>query len=349
MQKRTLGHIAIPVFALINVLLWLFFMPGNSGNTENFVRQVVGEMLGSTAIVLMGCALFLAARPRFLEPYFGGLDQMYQAHKRAAMLAMLLLLIHFLAVPIDANNVKIGSPLGMIALVGLFILILLTVAPRIPVIGRFTRFAYHKWKKSHKIIGIFFIIGFFHAMAVDPLAQSAAIPFTYLRIFFFLGLAAYLYTELAAKAFRKTPPFTVEAVRNLNGSTVEVTLKPQNRKLEFKAGQFLYVGFPGDKVLEEPHPFTVSSSPNESHLRLSVKAAGDFTRYLYQNLKPGVQASIDGCYGMFDYKNGGPQQIWIAAGIGITPFYPGSVTLMTGSILTLISIIPSEPGKKPCF
>ena len=55
-------------------------------------------------------------------------------------------------------------------------------------------------------------------------------------------------------------------------------------------------------------------------MRLSVKASGDWTQYLYDHLKPGMLARVDGSYGMFNYKTGGKQQIWIAGGIGLTPF-----------------------------
>jgi predicted ferric reductase len=64
----------------------------------------------------------------------------------------------------------------------------------------------------------------------------------------------------------------------------------------------------------------VSSAPAENNLRLSIKASGDWTHYLSKHLKPGTPASIDGSYGMFNYKTGKPRQIWIAGGIGVTPF-----------------------------
>jgi predicted ferric reductase len=72
--------------------------------------------------------------------------------------------------------------------------------------------------------------------------------------------------------------------------------------------------------LAESHPFTVSSAPAENNLRLSIKASGDWTQYLGEHLKPGTPAKVDGSYGMFNYKTGKPRQIWIAGGIGITPF-----------------------------
>ena len=86
------------------------------------------------------------------------------------------------------------------------------------------------------------------------------------------------------------------------------------------AGQFTFVSFKGDKALSESHPFTVSSSPKEDNLRLSIKASGDWTKHLYETLKEGSEAHVEGCYGQMNYKDGGAEQIWIAGGIGVTPF-----------------------------
>jgi predicted ferric reductase len=319
MQKKNIGNMAIAVLVLINIALWLIFGPANDGRA-NFSRQLIAEVIGSTAVVLIACALFLSTRFRFLEPYFGGLDQMYQSHKRAAMLAIFLLFVHFFTVPLNASHVKPGTPLGVIAFLGLLTLVLLTIAPRIPVIGRFTRFAYHRWRRSHSLIGIFFIIGFAHAMLVDPLVRRTTVPFFYLVIIFLVGGAAYLYAVFIAKAVKKTYRYVAEAISKLNGTTVQITLRPQGEKLAFTAGQFIFVHFEGDRVLAEPHPFTVSSAPQEDHFRLSVKVSGDWTQYLYDHLKPGMLARVDGGYGMFNYKTGGKQQIWIAGGIGLTPF-----------------------------
>jgi predicted ferric reductase len=80
------------------------------------------------------------------------------------------------------------------------------------------------------------------------------------------------------------------------------------------------VRFPGDRVLNESHPFTISSAPQENVLRVTIKAGGDFTRYLFDHLKPGMDAIVEGAYGMFNYKTGGQKQVWVAGGIGLTPF-----------------------------
>ena len=112
----------------------------------------------------------------------------------------------------------------------------------------------------------------------------------------------------------------MDSVKRLNGTTLEVTLQPRTSKLVHRAGQFLYVHFDSDKILEEPHPFTISSAPREENLRVSIKASGDWTQHLHEHLKPGATAYVDGPYGEFNYKPGSKKQIWIAGGIGITPF-----------------------------
>ncbi|MBF9013999.1 MULTISPECIES: hypothetical protein [unclassified Oceanispirochaeta] len=76
-----------------------------------------------------------------------------------------------------------------------------------------------------------------------------------------------------------------------------------------------------DFIYAEYHPFTVSSHPSCCNLRVTVKALGDYTSKLQSSLHEGVSSSIQGPYGMFNFKNGKyKKQLWIAGGIGITPF-----------------------------
>lgn len=317
MKKRPLGILVIFGLVALNFILWLGFPPINDGR-PNFLRAYAGEALGSTVIILMACGLLLAARPRWAEAYFGGLDKMYAAHKQANTTAFLLLFIHLLTVPITTDRLLPGTPLAIIAFLGIVTLVLLTLSPRIPLLSKLTNASYDKWKRTHRFIGIFYALGFVHSLLVDGL--SALVAFSYVQVIFLIGLAAYLYTEVFSRFLNKTLPYQVSAARRLNGNTTEVTLTPQGQKLSHQAGQFLFVRFPGDKVLDESHPFTISSAPAEDSLRLTIKASGDFTRYIHKNLSEGAQALVEGPYGLFQYRAGGLKQVWIAGGIGITPF-----------------------------
>ena len=319
-RKTWTGNAAIILLALTNIAMWLVFTPINDGSRPEFNRQFTSEIISSTAMVLMAAALYLSTRPWYLESFFGGLDRMYHSHKNAALAALLLIVAHFLVMPLDVSDDSSGNPLGMVSFVGLLVLVLLAVAPRLPLIGSLTRFSYSKWLKTHKFIGLFFITGFLHALAVNSLVVSEPALLTFLQIMFAIGAVSYLYTEVISKFLSKRSQFVVDDIHRLNGTTVEIALKPQEDKPRFKAGQFAFVSFPGDKVLKEPHPFTVSSSPREGDIRFAIKASGDWTRHLNTHLEAGATARVSRCYGRFNYKDGGREQIWVAAGIGITPF-----------------------------
>ena len=115
-------------------------------------------------------------------------------------------------------------------------------------------------------------------------------------------------------------PYLVESVEHLNGQVVDIGLKPIKKPINYSAGQFAYVSFSPGRDLKEPHPFTISSAPDTKNLRFTIKRSGDWTGYLVKNLKVGMKAAVHGGFGMFSYQDGGKEQIWIAGGIGVTPF-----------------------------
>ncbi|NWF63717.1 MAG: ferredoxin reductase family protein [Chloroflexi bacterium] len=317
-MKKNFGNSFLVVLVVLTVLVWLVFPPIHDGR-EDFVRTYVGEVLGSLLIVLMSFSLFLSTRPRWAEPFFGGMDKMYVTHRNAATSAFLLMFAHLLVVPITLIDLRLGNYLAYVAFLGILAIVLPTLAPRIPFLSRLTNATYEGWKKLHRFIGIFFIAGYIHALTIDAL--SAFIAINWAQIFFIIGVASYIYTEFLGGLVGKYASYTVTAVNHPNTSTTEVVMKPKGKSIShLHAGQFLFVRFKGDRLLDEAHPFTISSAPHEDALRVTVKACGDFTRHLFQGLQPGMDAIVEGAYGMFNYKTGGERQIWVAGGIGITPF-----------------------------
>src|SRR5215211_5750104 len=98
-MKRNIGNVVILLSVVLTVVVWLVFPPENDGR-PNFARQYAGEVLGSINIVWMSFSLFLSTRPKWAEPYFGGLDKMYITHRQVSTAAFLLIFIHVLTVPI---------------------------------------------------------------------------------------------------------------------------------------------------------------------------------------------------------------------------------------------------------
>ena len=316
---QRIGNLGIIALVILTIIVWLVFPPEYDGRA-NFERQYAGEIIGSINIVLMATALFLSTRPKWAEKYFGGLDKMYITHRQVATTAFLLIFVHVLTVPISLTGWALGNYLAVIAFTGIVVIVLNSLAPRIAFLNKLTGGTYEGWKKLKKYIGIFFILGFLHSLTIGkPL--HAFIAINWVQIFFIIGTVSYLYTEIFGRFFKKYVPYSVEAVKHPNQSTTEVTLRAKTDSIPtHRAGQFLFVRFTSHKTLDESHPFTISSAPHEDVLRVTVKASGDFTHALFNSLQAGMDAVVEGAYGLFDYKTGGQKQIWIAGGIGLTPF-----------------------------
>jgi predicted ferric reductase len=70
----------------------------------------------------------------------------------------------------------------------------------------------------------------------------------------------------------------------------------------------------------ETHPFTISSSPTRDRLSISAKSVGDFTSTI-RNTKADDIAYIEMPYGVLSFlKHDDRDLVFIAGGIGITPF-----------------------------
>ncbi len=316
MNKAKLGNWLIGLDVLIYVALSFIFLPeeGIAAVRGDFV----GELFAGIAMILLSIGIFLSTKPKWLEPYFGGLDKMYATHRQIAVLSLLILVGHVVVIP-NGPTPGPGLWLGMIAFYGFLLTILMALAPRLPVISNFFRQSYSSWRKSHRLVGVLYLLSIFHYLMVDPLTFGTP-QGLFMFVLAVIGGGAWIYKLAFASRATKTSTYEVTQVNKLNGAIVELVMEPKGEKLEHKAGQFCFIHFDGDSVLEEPHPFTIASSPNENQLRLGIKNSGDWTNYLYENAKPGMEAQITGGHGMFNYKASNNDQIWIAGGIGITPF-----------------------------
>ena len=317
-MKRNLGNFVIAALVGVNILLWSLYGP-TEGVSKNFPQQVVAETLSSSAMILWACGLVLSNKPRLFEPYFGGLDRMYITHKNINILALLVIVIHLIIVP-TSDKQGPGVWIAWVVFPSILIMVMLTIAPRVPLISNLAFLTYDKWKNLHRYMGLLFILGGVHMLMAEPLILHAPVVFAYVETMIVIGALAWLYKEFLWERRRKRLPYTVKGVRKLNGTVAEVTLQPAGQRIAHQAGQFMYVHFDADDTLAEPHPFTISSAPHEHNLRLSIKSSGDWTQHLHDHLQPGAGAFVDGPYGEFNYKKGGPRQVWIAGGIGITPF-----------------------------
>ncbi len=306
------GVYAIVALILVFAVVHLAFPP-----EQHDPRTTGTVMLGGIAFLLMTSSIFLSTRLEVFEVWFGGLDRMYQVHRVAGVFAAITALVHFFGVPKEipegvdpvANAIFPSGPLGMLGLIFLIIGLFIALNRKI---------RYSRWRPTHKVMGLvyFLIIGHFMTapgIFFERFSASGIILIPAAIV----GVIALLYSVFGMNK-RTALPFTIEAVNALERAT-EVVLKPVDKMLDFKPGQFAFVEIEG-RGWDEPHPFTISSAPSEGQLRITMKVLGDWTRKVREKLQPGGKVQIRGPYGRFDTTNAGKKQVWLAGGIGLTPF-----------------------------
>jgi ferredoxin-NADP reductase len=69
----------------------------------------------------------------------------------------------------------------------------------------------------------------------------------------------------------------------------------------------------------EEHPFTISSPPGSETLNITVKDLGNYSAAL-PAVAVGARLLCDGPYGLFTPERGAGPHLFVAGGIGITPF-----------------------------
>jgi predicted ferric reductase len=323
-QQQVGGEVIVGL-AITNVVLWVLLRPPGVPGT-----MYLGEIFATTAIVLLSCSLVLATRAPLLERFFGGLDRMYLWHRWSAVAGVVLLPLHYALVTSapDPNLNELGSVLGQVALIGLVVLLLWALASRLSAVMRRLPtkvqrwfMQYQRWFTLHRLTGLFVVAGLVHGALVDPVLRRSTILLGWYVAVAAVGTAAYVYRELFLRFFsrRWQYDYTVKAINRLDPRALEVMLAPTARPLQFVAGQFVFVQFGGSAEWER-HPFSVSSAPQERDLRLAIEALGDYTQHLSDTLQPGAPAIVSIAFGLFDYRQGTREQVWIAGGIGITPF-----------------------------
>ncbi len=307
-------EIYFPIIIAIHFIFWLIDMYLYNGSYEYSSKHIAGEVFSSWVVTVFAANFLMATRARWVEKIFGGLDKMYLIHRRSGVIAIVLLLFHFIVVPRDPIY-TIGKPLGFYSLVLILIGVIIAASPLFK-----RKFKYHKWVIFHKLMGFFYLMGIAHSLNVPTLTSQLPIVRTYVYLMALIGIVAWFYRAFLYNIFNKKLNYDVVAIKRFKNDMMEILLKPLNKKLVFEAGQFAFISFENINK-NEPHPFTISGYSSDDNLRLTVKALGDYTADLQTSLKEGTSAKVEGPFGCFNFKKVKyKKQLWLAGGIGITPF-----------------------------
>jgi predicted ferric reductase len=273
--------------------------------------------IGWLAWIAFAISLVLTARLPWLAARFGGLDHQYAWHHMLGLAAYVLALVHPFAVAWpwlaggDFGTARFAwtygaSPTGWLALA--LLLLPLAVTFWMPI-------SFRPWLRWHRITALAFAVAALH-VAFTPARWSLGWWSVMLTGAVALALRAWVYQRDAGRRY------VVGRVEHPANACVEVELDPLDRPLDVRPGQYVFVAFHSGQAYHscnEYHPFSVSAI-HGNRLTLTIKAFGDCTLEM-QRLSTGLAARVEGPFGAF-FETAGAQtpQLWIAGGIGVTPF-----------------------------
>jgi len=280
--------------------------------------------LGFAGMAMMGVQFALTARFRRASAPFG-IDIIYYFHRYAALVALGLLLAHYLIVRVDTPQAlgalnPLAAPgymsAGRIAL-ALFAIVVVTSLWRKPL-----RIDYERWRVWHALLATAAVAA---AVAhIEGVGYYTAAPWKrWLWVAYTLfWVLLVLYVRLAKPWGMRRRPWRVIEVRPERGSAWTLALAPEGHAgMRFAPGQFAWLTLRGSPFRFEEHPFSFASGAAPGgRLEFTIKALGDFTRTI-GTVQPGERAYLDGPYGVFstDRYPRAPGFVFVAGGVGIAP------------------------------
>jgi predicted ferric reductase len=302
-------------------------------------RAVLMQYSGVLGISVMSVAMVLAVRPVWFESTLGGLDKMYRLHKWLGIAALALAVSHWLLAQAAKWAVGLGwlvrpergprpvlpdgslvqwlsTQRGLAEEAGEWgfyagvLLMVLALVKRLP---------YRYFFKTHHFIAVAYLVLVWHSVVLLKFEHWLTPLGVVMAVLLMAGTSAAVLVLTGRVVARRQLVGEVAAVRQHTLLKVlEIDIQFQGRWAGHEAGQFAFVTLHAD---EGAHPYTISSDwRNDGRLTFIIKALGDYTRTLAHRTRVGDVVKVEGPYGRFNFHGTQPRQIWVGAGIGITPF-----------------------------
>jgi predicted ferric reductase len=296
---------------------------------------------GIVAIGMMSVGMILAMRLPSIESLLGGLDKHYRLHKWLGISAVIAAVVHWLVklepkwlvkhgfVAPDTFKTPVGTvgffdhadpfhairgfakDLGEWTIYALIVLAVIAIWRRLP---------YRSFFKTHRLMAIVYLLLAFHSVVLfSKLGWNSPIGWL-MGALMAAGVVGAVVSLLGRTGHGQQHEGKLErVVRHEQDNMIEIHLKVDQGWPGHHAGQFAFLTF---DPKEGAHPFSISSAWHEDTRDVSfhIKRLGDFTKALPQQLSVGEVVQIEGPYGRFEFEPKQSDQIWIAGGVGMTPF-----------------------------
>ena len=329
-------------FVGLGILLaafWLLAHPQIFALREVFAMRHEWVLLtGALAFAAMAIGVMLTLRPVSVEPSLGGLDKMYRLHKWLGITATAMGVAHWLWIKaprwaaqwgwverparhrtaVELTGMEgffrqqrgLAESIGEWAFYAMLVLVAIALIHRIP---------YRYFRQTHRLLALVALAFCWHAAVLTEFADWSR-PVGWLTALLIAGCVAAAVVALVGRIGRaRQVPATIQALEKFRDNKVlKVVLELKGHWPGHHSGQFAFVTF---DPREGAHPFTISSAwHGDARVTFMIKGIGDYTERLPSLLSVGDPVRVEGPYGEFRFQGPQPRQIWIGAGIGITPF-----------------------------
>ncbi|MBU1203042.1 ferric reductase-like transmembrane domain-containing protein [Patescibacteria group bacterium] len=327
LNRKIKSYFSLLVLGLL-ILMPVFILYSNVPFNKVFWPWTVlftslGKLTGLIGLSTFAFALLLSARFVWLDKIFNGLPKVLNIHRYLGTISFTFIILHplFLAfrlLPVS-NQASLGIFLYWTEAAYIFGYTAMLIFMFLIVMTFFWRMRYERLKSLHSLLAVPLMIGGVHALLIDSDVKRISGLAWYYIILITISVLAYLLRLFLIEYKIKARPFVVESVEAPTKNTIKVLLKPSKKVLACEPGQFIFVSF-DDIDKKEEHPFSIASILPDGRLAIIAKELGDYTSKM-SKLKLGSRAMVDGPYGTFGQNaDKSRRQVWIAGGIGITPF-----------------------------
>ncbi len=327
------------IFGLLSLVTlawgWDFFHSPSLVPTSSvwLARQELMYISGLLSVALMSLVMYLATRPAWLERPLGGMDRVYRTHKWAGILAVAFAATHWL-VEMSSDLLKawvgregrptkerfdgllevmrkLGEDMGEWAIYAVLAMLLITL---------WKKFPYKAWSMLHRSMPVLYLMLAFHTVMLMPTDYWRQPVGVLMALLLGAGIYGAVQSLRDSIGHSKQAKGSVIAIGHPAPDISTIHCQLDDRWTGHRPGQFAFVTL-DDK--EGAHPFTIASADRgDQSISFEIKALGDYTRGLAKRIHVGQSVRVEGPYGRFDVSRCDPtnQQIWIAGGIGVTPF-----------------------------
>lgn len=300
----------------ITVFAYVIFSPFTSqGISIKLLLYSIGKLAGLTGFLFLSCIIISGDTARFFDR-FVGMDKIIKFQRKFSLITTLFVLFHPLFFILSDSSysaylipdyASVPLALGTISLYIYLAVIISSVL--------YKRISYQLWQYIHILTYILFFFSLYHAVKIGSDTNNILIKLIFIALL--IGIIAGGIYRACYKVKHRKFKCCVKEIKWETPDAFTLKLKP-NKGLHFKPGQFCFLRINRDRLYAR-HPFTISSSPNEGILDFTMKITGRFTKTASQ-LKEGGEVIVDGPFGIFTIEDSKRDLIFIAGGVGITPF-----------------------------